>query len=59
MRIGSRRGSMVEPPAEDPLFPFTAGRLGSGANMAFTRRTLDAIGGFDEFELVIRKGLDY
>jgi O-antigen biosynthesis protein len=39
--------SLAEPPAEEPLFPFTAGRLGSGANMAFTRAALDAIGGFD------------
>lgn len=32
---------------DDPLFPFTAGRLGSGANMAFDRTVLRAIGGFD------------
>ncbi|HYB87565.1 MAG TPA: glycosyltransferase [Streptosporangiaceae bacterium] len=31
----------------DPLFPFTAGRLGSGANMAFDRDTLRRLGGFD------------
>jgi O-antigen biosynthesis protein len=31
----------------DPLFPFTAGKLGSGANMAFTRAVLDEMGGFD------------
>ncbi len=31
----------------DPLFPFTAGQLGSGANMAFRRSFLDEIGGFD------------
>jgi GT2 family glycosyltransferase len=30
-----------------PLFPFTAGRLGSGANMAFTARALRELGGFD------------
>ena len=35
------------PPTDDPLFPFTAGVFGSGANMAFRRRALDAIGGFD------------
>jgi len=34
-------------PGTHPLFPFTAGRLGSGANMAFTARALQAIGGFD------------
>ncbi len=32
---------------DDPLFPFTAGRLGSGANMAFDRRVLAELGGFD------------
>lgn len=31
----------------DPLFPFTAGQLGSGANMAFRTATLRRIGGFD------------
>jgi GT2 family glycosyltransferase len=30
----------------DPLFPFTAGRLGSGANMAFRTDSLRARGGF-------------
>ena len=29
------------------LFPFAVGAVGSGANMAFTRRALDAIGWFD------------
>lgn len=32
---------------EDPLFPFATGRLGSGANMAFTRSVLGELGGFD------------
>ncbi len=31
----------------DPLFPFTAGRFGSGANMSFRRENLIALGGFD------------
>lgn len=31
----------------DPLFPFTPGRFGSGANMAFRRSSLARIGGFD------------
>jgi GT2 family glycosyltransferase len=31
----------------DPLFPFTAGKLGSGANMSFDRDKLRAMGGFD------------
>jgi O-antigen biosynthesis protein len=32
---------------DDPLFPYTAGRLGSGANMAFATGALRALGGFD------------
>jgi O-antigen biosynthesis protein len=35
------------PPADEPLFPFTAGRFGSGANMAFRTTALRAVGGFD------------
>ncbi|MEU2596188.1 glycosyltransferase [Streptomyces hirsutus] len=35
------------PPREEPLFPFTAGRFGSGANMAFRTEALRAVGGFD------------
>ncbi|WP_225636370.1 glycosyltransferase [Streptomyces solaniscabiei] len=35
------------PPADEPLFPFTAGRFGSGANMAFRTVALRAAGGFD------------
>jgi GT2 family glycosyltransferase len=31
----------------DPLFPFAAGKLGSGANMAFSRAALIDQGGFD------------
>ncbi|HEU5355452.1 MAG TPA: glycosyltransferase family 2 protein [Actinocrinis sp.] len=34
-------------PGDDRLFPFTAGRLGSGANMAFTSEALRRLGGFD------------
>lgn len=30
-----------------PLFPYSGGIYGGGANMAFTRRALGAIGGFD------------
>jgi glycosyltransferase involved in cell wall biosynthesis len=41
-----RSFSLARPPA-DPLFPFTAGRLGSGANMAFRAEWLHAAGGFD------------
>ncbi len=32
---------------DDPLFPFTAGVFGSGANMAFRHAALHDIGGFD------------
>jgi GT2 family glycosyltransferase len=33
--------------SDDPLFPFTAGRFGSGANMSFSASMLRALGGFD------------
>jgi len=32
---------------DDALFPYTAGKFGSGANMAFRAEALEAIGGFD------------
>ncbi|WP_395361159.1 glycosyltransferase [Streptomyces sp. YH02] len=41
-----RTWSLRDPPA-DPLFPFTAGRFGSGANMAFRTELLRGLGGFD------------
>jgi hypothetical protein len=34
-------------PRPSPLFPYAAGRFGSGANMAFRRPALVEIGGFD------------
>ncbi|MFF1509094.1 glycosyltransferase [Streptomyces sp. NPDC058326] len=37
----------AEPPADEPLFPFTAGSFGSGANMAFRTEALRKAGGFD------------
>ncbi|MEU0583947.1 glycosyltransferase [Streptomyces sp. NPDC006132] len=37
----------AHPPVDEPLFPFTAGRFGSGANMAFRTRVLRSVGGFD------------
>jgi O-antigen biosynthesis protein len=37
----------ADPPTDEPLFPFTAGRFGSGANMAFRADVLRAVGGFD------------
>ncbi|WP_328944351.1 glycosyltransferase [Streptomyces sp. NBC_00250] len=36
-----------QPPADEPLFPFTAGSFGSGANMAFRADALRRAGGFD------------
>lgn len=43
----TRRAFRRDMEAPDPLFPFTAGRLGSGANMAFRTSWLTASGGFD------------
>ncbi|MFE6200199.1 glycosyltransferase [Streptomyces sp. NPDC057838] len=37
----------ADPPGDEPLFPFTAGRFGSGANMAFRTDVLRSVGGFD------------
>jgi GT2 family glycosyltransferase len=42
----ARTWSLQDPPT-DPLFPFTAGRFGSGTNMAFRTELLHALGGFD------------
>ncbi|MFD8546554.1 glycosyltransferase family 2 protein [Streptomyces sp. NPDC059649] len=44
--FAARSWSLADPPA-DPLFPFTAGQFGSGANMAFRTDVLRALGGFD------------
>ncbi len=44
--FAAQQWSLKDPPA-DPLFPFTAGRFGSGANMAFRTDLLRALGGFD------------
>lgn len=32
---------------DSPLYPYAAGSFGSGANMAFSREALEAVGGFD------------
>lgn len=45
--FSAQRYRIAEPPADQPLFPFTAGRLGSGANMAFRTEVLRGLGGFD------------
>ncbi|QMU74155.1 glycosyltransferase family 2 protein [Streptacidiphilus sp. P02-A3a] len=42
-----RAWRLDRPPPDEPLFPFTAGRFGSGANMAFRTRALRDLGGFD------------
>jgi glycosyltransferase involved in cell wall biosynthesis len=42
-----RRVYSLDQPGDDPLFPFTAGRLGSGANMAFDTAALRGMDGFD------------
>jgi glycosyltransferase involved in cell wall biosynthesis len=42
-----RRVDLGEHCPDDPLFPFTTGRLGSGANIAFDAAALRARGGFD------------
>jgi O-antigen biosynthesis protein len=34
-------------PAEDPLYPYAAGRFGTANNLAFRRSALVALGGFD------------
>ncbi len=41
------RSFSLDHPPDDPLFPFTAGRFGSGANMAFRTGLLRRLGGFD------------
>ena len=38
---------LTAPPDDIPLFPYTAGHFGSGANMAFRREALLELGGFD------------
>jgi O-antigen biosynthesis protein len=39
--------ALDEPPPDQPLFPYTAGYFGSGANMAFRTAALRNLGGFD------------
>ena len=43
----ARTYSLDAPPPDQPLFPYTAGYFGSGANMAFRTSTLRELGGFD------------
>ena len=46
---GNRRQTfdLAENRPTNPLFPYAVGQVGSGANMAFSRAGLAAIGGFD------------
>jgi GT2 family glycosyltransferase/peptidoglycan/xylan/chitin deacetylase (PgdA/CDA1 family) len=44
----TRRAYRLDAPPDDiPLFPYTAGHFGSGANMTFRREALLELGGFD------------
>jgi GT2 family glycosyltransferase len=38
---------LAENHPKTPLYPYTSGRFGTGANMAFTAAFLDGVGGFD------------
>lgn len=46
-RTFEQRTHYLGSPDADPLFPFTVGKLGSGANMAFDAALLRRLGGFD------------
>jgi O-antigen biosynthesis protein len=43
----SRTYSLDQPPPDQPLFPYTAGYFGSGANMTFRTAAIRDLGGFD------------
>jgi glycosyltransferase involved in cell wall biosynthesis len=43
----ARTYRLDEPPENEPLFPYTPGRFGSGANAVFRRADLEALGGYD------------
>jgi GT2 family glycosyltransferase len=42
-----RTYSIDQPPPDQPLFPYTAGYFGSGANMTFRSEAIRDLGGFD------------
>jgi O-antigen biosynthesis protein len=46
-RFGRRAYCLDQPPADDPLFPYTPGNFGSGGNMAFRTQVLRAVGAYD------------
>jgi GT2 family glycosyltransferase len=43
----ARNYSLERPPVDQPLFPYTAGYFGSGANVAFRAEVIRELGGFD------------
>lgn len=43
-----RSYSLDSPPPDQPLFPYTAGYFGSGANMTFRAKVIREMGGFDK-----------
>lgn len=43
-----RRFTLADPPADSPIFPFSPGLFGIGANLAVRAATARAVGGFDE-----------
>ncbi|MGO9956543.1 MAG: glycosyltransferase [Solirubrobacteraceae bacterium] len=45
--LQSRTFRLADPPADEPLFPYTPGRFGSGANAVFRADVLRAMDGFD------------
>ena len=46
--FASRRFSLADPPADSPVFPFSPGLFGIGANMAVRADVARAVGGYDE-----------
>jgi GT2 family glycosyltransferase len=45
--LAVRRFSLADPPADLPMFPFSVGEFGTGANFALRRTNALAMGGFD------------
>ncbi len=45
--FAKRRYDILDPPLDEPLFPFNVGSRGTGPNMAFRREVLVELGGFD------------
>lgn len=47
-RVAPQRFALDDAAAQDPLFPYSPGIFGTGANVAFDRAFLAGLGGFDE-----------